>query len=83
MKSFLFGTIVSLRATNKGDGMSLSGLADIPVFIGHEQPETCGRCGARTSFIVLTGKLQVHECLNCEFVWFLEFDDYEDEAPDW
>ena len=71
----MLGTIADSRKTNKGDVMSLSDLADVPVFIGHEQPETCGKCGARTDFIVLAKNLQVHECPNCEKVYFLEFDE--------
>lgn len=45
------------------------------IFIGTDQPETCRVCGARTDFIELGRELQLHECLNCARVYFVEFDD--------
>ena len=45
------------------------------IFLGTEQPETCRACGGRTRFHVFLNGLQIHECLSCEKVYFLEFDD--------
>lgn len=70
----MLGIIVSSRKASEIDVMIQSRLEDVPVFIGHEQPETCAKCGARTDFVVITNNLQVHECPNCEKAYFLEFD---------
>jgi len=41
-------------------------------YILNEQPMTCGKCGARTSFEEMMNGTQKHQCLNmncgCEFV---------------
>mgnify|MGYP007070383857 CR=1 FL=1 len=54
--------------------MHLSNVDPIPTFIGTEQPEVCRACGVRTDFIVLSVERQVHECPNCENIYFLEFE---------
>jgi len=54
--------------------MHLSNVKPISTFIGSEQPETCRICGAGTDFIILSMGRQLHECLNCGNVYYLEFE---------
>lgn len=53
----------------------LTAIAELPVFYGTEQPETCRKCGSRTNFDVLSNGLQVHQCLNCARRYVVEFDE--------
>jgi hypothetical protein len=50
----------------------------LPIFLGTDQPETCRLCGGRTQFHVYLNGHQIHECLICKKVYFLEFEDEGD-----
>ena len=50
-------------------------LEDLSIFIGSDQPETCRKCGARTNFDEVAGRLQLHDCLQCANRYIVEFED--------
>jgi len=47
-------------------------LDDLDVFTMTDQPETCPMCGARTEFLEMPTRKQVHVCLNCKEVFVVE-----------
>ena len=41
--------------------------AELDCYILNDQPTTCAKCGARTSFDELTDGTQNHQCLNTNY----------------
>lgn len=41
-------------------------ISALDCFILNDQPTTCGKCGARTSFDVEKDGTQTHQCLNLD-----------------
>jgi len=49
----------------------------------NDQPTTCPKCGARTGFEQTTEDRQQHQCLSCNYEFFLDFEDEEKEDPNY
>ena len=58
----------------------LKSLHELDVYINgnNDQPTTCPKCSARTEFEVIAEDKQQHKCLNCEYEFFLDFEDFLD-----
>jgi transposase-like protein len=41
----------------------------------NSQPTTCPKCGSRTEFEEISEDKQQHKCLNCEYEFFLDFEE--------
>ena len=46
----------------------------LDVYLMGDQPTSCGLCGARTYFHELRDDKQIHECLDCKYIFLVEYD---------
>ncbi len=62
-----------MKPTNVPSALRPSSIAEV-VYLGGDQPKTCGWCGMRTMFDELSERIQRHECPKCKACYLVEFD---------